>query len=36
MGKKIAYPKYGVVFIANIVYLPKQDMVLASMINIMS
>jgi uncharacterized Fe-S cluster-containing protein len=35
MGKKIAYPKYGVVFIANIVYLPKQDMVLASMINIM-
>jgi iron only hydrogenase large subunit-like protein/uncharacterized Fe-S cluster-containing protein len=35
IGKKIAYPKYGVVFIANIVYLPKQDMVLASMINIM-
>lgn len=36
MGKKVAYPKYGVVFIANIVYLPKQNMVLASMINIMS
>ena len=36
IGKKIPYSKYGVVFIANIVYLPKQDMVLASMINIMS
>ena len=35
IGKKIPYSKYGVVFIANIVYLPKQDMVLASMINIM-
>jgi len=35
IGKKIAYPKYGVVFIENIVYLPRQDMVLASMINIM-
>ncbi|MGK0465187.1 [Fe-Fe] hydrogenase large subunit C-terminal domain-containing protein [Clostridium sp.] len=36
IGKKVAYPKYGVVFIANIVYLSKQDMVLVSMINIMS
>lgn len=36
MGKKVAYPKYGVVFIENIVYLPKQDMVLASIINIMA
>jgi iron only hydrogenase large subunit-like protein/uncharacterized Fe-S cluster-containing protein len=35
IGKKVAYPKYGVVFIENIVYLPKQDMVLVSMINIM-
>lgn len=35
MGKKVAYPKYGVVFVANIVYLRKQDMVLISMINIM-
>ncbi|MGV8983777.1 [Fe-Fe] hydrogenase large subunit C-terminal domain-containing protein [Clostridium sp.] len=36
MGKKVAYPQYGVVFIENIVYLPKQDMVLASMINIIA
>jgi len=36
IGKKTAYPQYGVVFIENIVYLPKQDMVLASMINIMT
>jgi len=36
IGKKAAYPQYGVVFIENIVYLPKQDMVLASMINIMT
>jgi len=36
IGKKVAYPQYGVVFIENIVYLPKQDMVLASMINIMT
>ncbi len=36
IGKKIAYPQYGVVFIENIVYLPKQDMVLVSMINIMT
>lgn len=36
IGKKVAYPKYGVVFIENIVYLPKQDMVLVSMINIMA
>jgi uncharacterized Fe-S cluster-containing protein len=35
IGKKMVYPKYGVVFIENIVYLPKQDMVLVSMINIM-
>ncbi|MBU3146770.1 [Fe-Fe] hydrogenase large subunit C-terminal domain-containing protein [Clostridium sp. CF012] len=36
IGKKVAYPQYGVVFIENIVYLPKQDMVLASMINIVT
>jgi len=36
IGKKVAYPQYGVVFLENIVYLPKQDMVLASMINIMT
>jgi len=36
IGKKYAYPKYGVVFIANIVYLPRVDMVLVSMINIMA
>jgi len=36
IGKKVAYPQYGVVFIANIVYLPRLDMVLSSMINIMS
>ncbi|MBU3127525.1 [Fe-Fe] hydrogenase large subunit C-terminal domain-containing protein [Clostridium tagluense] len=36
IGKKVAYPQYGVVFIENIVYLQKQDMVLASMINIMT
>lgn len=36
IGKKFAYPKYGVVFIANIVYLTKLDMVLVSMINIMA
>ncbi|MGH4117247.1 [Fe-Fe] hydrogenase large subunit C-terminal domain-containing protein [Clostridium sp.] len=35
IGKKIDYLKYGVVFIENIVYLKKQDMVLVSMINIM-
>ncbi|WP_291634097.1 [Fe-Fe] hydrogenase large subunit C-terminal domain-containing protein [Clostridium sp.] len=35
-GKKVAYPAYGVVFIENIVYIPKQDMVLVSMINIMA
>ncbi|MCJ7691503.1 MAG: 4Fe-4S binding protein [Clostridiaceae bacterium] len=35
IGEKVAYLKYGVVFIANIVYLQKQDMVLVSMINIM-
>lgn len=36
IGKKVAYPQYGVVFLENIVYLPKQDMVLASMINIIA
>lgn len=36
IGKKVPYPNYGVVFIANIVYLPKQDMVLSSMINVMA
>ncbi len=36
IGKKVAYPNYGVVFIENIVYLPKQDMVLVSMINIVA
>lgn len=36
IGKKVAYPKYGVVFIENIVYLPRLDMVLASMVNIMA
>jgi len=36
IGKKYAYPTYGVVFIANIVYLPRVDMVLVSMINIMA
>ncbi|MFT5874427.1 MAG: iron only hydrogenase large subunit-like protein/uncharacterized Fe-S cluster-containing protein [Clostridium sp.] len=36
IGKKVSYLKYGVVFIANIVYIPKQDMVLVSMINIMA
>ncbi|MBU3113420.1 [Fe-Fe] hydrogenase large subunit C-terminal domain-containing protein [Clostridium lacusfryxellense] len=36
IGKKYYYPKYGVVFVANIVYLPRVDMVLVSMINIMA
>ncbi|MGH4052034.1 MAG: [Fe-Fe] hydrogenase large subunit C-terminal domain-containing protein [Clostridium sp.] len=36
IGKKVDYLKYGVMFIANIVYLSKQDMVLVSMINIMA
>jgi len=36
IGKKYDYPKYGVVFVANIVYLPRVDMVLVSMINIMA
>ncbi|MBK5241645.1 [Fe-Fe] hydrogenase large subunit C-terminal domain-containing protein [Clostridium sp.] len=35
IGKKVDYLKYGVVFIENVVYLKKQDMVLVSMINIM-
>jgi iron only hydrogenase large subunit-like protein/uncharacterized Fe-S cluster-containing protein len=36
ISKKVAYPKYGVVFIENIVYLPRQDMVLISMINVVA
>ena len=36
IGKKVAYPNYGVVFIENIVYLKRLDMVLVSMINIMA
>ena len=35
IGKKIAIPQYNVVFIENIVYLPKQDIIMASMVNIM-
>ncbi|MCY6353746.1 [Fe-Fe] hydrogenase large subunit C-terminal domain-containing protein [Clostridium sp. ZS2-4] len=34
IGKKVEYPQYNAVFIENIVYLPKQNLVLASMINI--
>lgn len=35
IGKKIALPQYNVVFIENIAYLPKQDIIMASMVNIM-
>lgn len=35
IGKKIAVPQYNAVFIENIVYLPKQDIIMASMVNIM-
>ncbi|WP_027625074.1 [Fe-Fe] hydrogenase large subunit C-terminal domain-containing protein [Clostridium lundense] len=35
IGKKIAVPQYNAVFIENIVYLPKQDVIMASMVNIM-
>ncbi|MCY6369606.1 [Fe-Fe] hydrogenase large subunit C-terminal domain-containing protein [Clostridium ganghwense] len=35
IGKKVDYPQYNAVFIENIVYLSKQNLVLASMINIM-
>lgn len=34
IGKKVEYPQYNAIFIENIVYLPKQNIVLASMINI--
>ncbi|MCY6484484.1 4Fe-4S binding protein [Clostridium aestuarii] len=34
IGKKDAYPQYNAVFIKNIVYLPKQNVVLVSMINV--
>lgn len=35
MGKRVAYPKYNAIFIENIVYLANEDIILASMINIM-
>ncbi|MBU5483406.1 4Fe-4S binding protein [Clostridium sp. MSJ-11] len=35
IGKRIAVPQYNVVFIKNIVYLPEQDVIMASMMNIM-
>lgn len=34
IGKKVSYSQYNVVFIENIVYLPKQDLVLATLMNI--
>lgn len=34
LGKRIIVPQYGLVFIENIVYLPKQDIIVASMTNI--
>ena len=34
IGKKIIVPQYDLVFIENIVYLPKQDIIVASMANI--
>ncbi|MDP4147680.1 MAG: [Fe-Fe] hydrogenase large subunit C-terminal domain-containing protein, partial [Bacillota bacterium] len=33
-GKKVAYPQYNLVFIQNIVYLSKQDLIIVSMINV--
>lgn len=35
IGKRYDYPQYNAILIQNIVYLPKQGLVLASMINIM-
>lgn len=34
IGKKVSIPKYNAIFIENIVYLPKQGVILASMFNI--
>ncbi|GAA0725562.1 [Fe-Fe] hydrogenase large subunit C-terminal domain-containing protein [Clostridium malenominatum] len=34
IGKRIAIPQYNVVFMENIVYLPEQDLIMASMMNV--
>ena len=32
--KKASYPNYNVIFIQSVVYLPKQNMLMVSMVNI--
>lgn len=34
IGKKVSYPNYNAIFIQSVVYLPKQDMIMVSMVNI--
>ena len=34
IGKRVSYPNYKVIFIQSIVYLPKQNMIMVSMVNI--
>ncbi|MCY6369604.1 [Fe-Fe] hydrogenase large subunit C-terminal domain-containing protein [Clostridium ganghwense] len=34
IGKKVVYPQYNAVFMENIIYLPKQNLILAAMTNI--
>ncbi|WP_125152530.1 [Fe-Fe] hydrogenase large subunit C-terminal domain-containing protein [Clostridium rectalis] len=34
-AKKISIPQYNVIFVENIIYLPKQNIIMASMVNIM-
>lgn len=34
IGRRVAYPDYGLIFIQSIVYLPKQDILMVSMVNI--
>nr|WP_272507415.1 PAS domain S-box protein [Clostridium aestuarii] len=35
IGKKVYYPQYNVMFMVNIIYLPKQNLVLVAMTDIM-
>lgn len=34
IGKKVNYPKYGLQFLQNIIYLPQHDMIFVTMLNI--
>jgi iron only hydrogenase large subunit-like protein/uncharacterized Fe-S cluster-containing protein len=34
IGRRVVYPNYNLIFIQNVVYLPKQDILMVSMVNI--